>query len=305
MGTCKSLTEALMPRAVDVAELLSDRLPDAGLWTNYRKAEGLNGELKFDNLIEYHRPGFPKAKLVFRNPEMNDAKQVDRSEPVVLEANVDQRFRSHMVLSEPVTYSKTLSHTWGKTRTLDEQVKAGAEATVKAGLSGGAAGITATGEIGAKIYAEYLRRYGATETQSDTISDSFYFALTEDDLAQGPKVIDYEATRQLNREQRKISADCDYEHTVELIDETGAGVNPPRIQLVSNSWLDFQEVLQGFASAYTTWGDGRVTPRPFYEEFIHEPVRGERLRLLSAPADGSVQFTVEYDNVINQTIELL
>ena len=128
--------------------------------------------------------------------------------------------------------------------------------------------------------------------------------ITEEDVAVAPKVIDYEATREINREQRTITADCDYEHSVELLDETGAGVNPPRIQLVLPSWSEFRNVVQGFAAANTSF-NGRVFPTAFYSEFCHDPIRGERLEQISAPADGSVQFQVEYQNVLAQEIRLV
>ena len=119
-----SLVEALNPRACKVAETVTRRLPDAGLWSDYQASEGLIGELRLSDLLTFHRPGEPKAVLVFRNPQMVDQRQVKWDTPVVLESNVGQRFSAHILLDEPVTYRKTLSHTFGSARNLQEQIKA-------------------------------------------------------------------------------------------------------------------------------------------------------------------------------------
>ena len=312
MNKVISLVEALEPRAKRVAEELSRRLPDAGLWANYNASEGLVGELRLASLLTFHRPKIDKAVLVFRNPRMAGMRQVDWGEPIVLEANVASKFSSYMLLDQPIEYNKKISHTFSKTRTLDEQLKAGLEVALKAGVeagsSGGIHGITAKvyAEISAKMYAEYQRQWGSSTTQSRTVEDSFKMLVTPEGLNDGPIKINYEAERTLNVEQRTIRADCDYEHSVELIDETGAGENPPRIQLVCPSWAAFRNVAQGFAPMDYETGDERVLQRTaFYDEFIHNPLRGEALETISSPAKGAIELLVEYDNVLKQNIQIV
>ncbi len=313
-GQIISLVEALTPRACRTAELLAGRLPDAGLWAGYRAEEGLIAELRYAGHLDFRRRGAPKAVLVFRNAQMVGMRQVEWGEPVVLEANVGQRFSSHILLDQPVRYSKTLSHTFGSVRTLAEQVKAGLEATLKvggeAGTQGGIHGVTAKvyAELAVKLYGEYQRQWGGSESKSDTVSDQFERTVSPPELEDGPVRIDYVANRSLNREESTVRADCDYEHTVELIDETGAGERPPKIQLVCDSWGAFRQVVQGFAPRnYHVEIDGRQERRPtaFYDEFIHDPIRGEALQALSAPARGAIEFMVQYDNVIAQDIKVL
>ena len=309
-----SLVEALEPRACRVAEELSGRLSDPGLWRGYRASEGLTGELRLSSLLTFHRPGQPHAVLVFREPRMAGLRQVDWGDPVILEANVGQRFTSHILLDEPVTYRKTLSHTFAKTRSLLETVKAGLEVGLKvggeAGVSGGIHGVTAKvyAEITAKLSAEYSRQWGSSSSESDTVTDEFTRAVTADELRGGPVRIDYEAVRTLNREQRTIRADCDYEHSVELIDETGAGELPPKIQLVCPSWAEFRHVIQGFAPRHReVERDGRkeLVETAFYDEFIRSPVRGAELARLSAPAEGAIEILASYDNVLKQDIRIV
>ena len=311
-----SLVEALTPRASRVAELVASRIPDPGLWGGYRASQGLIGELRFSTLLTFHRPGQPHAVLVFRNPRMAGIRQIDWGEAVVLEENISQRFSSSILLNEPVGYRKQLSHTFSKTVSLLEQVKAGLEATLKVGgevgTQGGIHGVTAKvyAELTAKIYAEYQRQWGSSATESDTVTDEITRTVTPEELVDGPVSIDYEAARSLNREQRTIRATCDYEHTVELIDER-QGLRPegrPFLQEICDTWAEFREVVQGFAprNRERELEDGRKVPVPvgFYNEFIRNPVRGEALERLAKPADGAIEVVAEYDNVLKQSIRV-
>ena len=311
-----SLVEALTPRACKVAELVADRIPDPGLWRDYRAGEGLRGELRLSTLLTFHRPSQPHAVLVFRTPRMTGLRQVDWGEPVVLQANVGQRYNSHILLDQPVDYRKELSHTFAKTQSLIEQVKAGLEATLKVGgevgTQGGIHGVTAKvyAELTAKLYGEYQRQWGGSTTESDTVTDEFTRTVTAEELKGGPVRIDYEAVRTLNREERTIRADCDYEHSVELIDER-QGLKPdnrPFLQLVCESWGQFRNVLQGFAPRHREVerdGRRRLVETGFYDEFIHDPIRGPRLERLSAPAAGAIELLVRYDNVLKQDIRII
>ena len=303
-----SMVEALRPRACKVAELLASRVEDPGLWAGYKAEEGMVGELRLIDLLTWHRPGRPEAVLVFRNPQPTDVVQIERSDPVVLETNIVERYRVPMNVAEGATYEDFISQTFTKTRTLLEQLKAGLELGAKvggeAGVSGGIHGVTAKvyAELSAKLYAEYQRQWGESETESNTASRKV--------TVKGPAKLEYEAWRSVNREQRRIRADCDYDHSVELIDER-QGFQPdnrPYLQLVSDTWLSFLNVVQGFAPrSYEVERDGRKELRDtaFYQEFINQPVRGAALSVLAAPAEGAVEQVVEYDRVVDKDISII
>ena len=211
-----------------------------------------------------------------------------------------------MVLDKPVRYSESIEHEFSKVRTLWEQVTAGLEATLRVGgevgTQGGIHGVTAKAyaELTAKLYGEYQRHWGESTTETNRAS-----RRVEVD---GPIRIDYEAVRTLNREERTICADCDYDHSVELIDETGAGERPPRIQLVCESWGAFRQVVQGFAPRHhEVERDGRKELREtaFYDLFIRAPLRGAALDALAAPAKGAIELLVQYDRVLSQDVKVL
>ena len=321
MNKVISLVEALTPRARHVAEELAGRLPDAGLWSGYKAYEGLVGELQLADLLSFRRPREPHAVLVFRNPTMTGLKQVEWGDPNVLEANISQRSRAHILLDQPIVYDRTMQATFSETRTLQEQIKAGLEATIRvgveAGAQGGIHGITAKvyAEIALKLYGEYQRQWGSVKTWSDTVTDSFKRTVTKDDLKDGPITINYEGIRSMNREERTVRADCDYEHSVELLDER-QGIQPdnrPAIQLICPTWAAFRQVIQGFAPRDYKWEfeheDGTketfIERTAFYEEFIRAPLRGKELEAMSAPARGAIEMLIEYDNVLAQDIRIV
>ena len=299
----KSLVEALTPRACVVAELLASRLPEAGLWAGYKASEGLDGELRFDDLLSFQRPGQPRAVLVFRNPEIVDATDVDWGHAEVRRNN-KEIFGSKITLDKPLTYTETIRHQWSKTVSLMQQVTAGLEAGIKvgaeAGSQGGIHGITAKvyAEITAKITASYLRKWGEDSTETDTIERVV--------TIEGPATIEYEAIRSINSLARTIRTSCDYSHSVELIDER-MGIAPdnrPALQLVSGTWTEFKAVLQGFAPAnrQTEWGP---QPTAFYHEFIGNPLRGDAFDAVTKPIDAVVEIIAEYQRVVSQDIKII
>ena len=272
------------------------------------------GELRLADLLTFHRPREKHAVLVFRNPLMTGLRQVHWGDPVVLEAAIDQRVRSHITIGQPGELGHKLVAHFSQTRTLQEQIKAGLEAAIKAGVEagsqGGVHGITAKvyAELSLKLWAEYQRQWGEQTTRSNTEETTYTRKVTKDDLADGPIVVNYEGVRSTNKEQRPVRAAGDYEHSVELIDETGAGENPPRIQLICPSWAEFRQVVQGFAPRdrkIERDGHTHVEPTAFYEQFIGSPLRGAELDALSAPAEGAVELLVEYDNVLAQDIKII
>ena len=291
MATTISLVDALRPRACLVAEAIASRLPDPGVWRDYKATEGLNGQLTTDTLLVYFRPGVADTALVFRNPTMVDIKQVDWGEPRIIASNVSERFSSHIDIAAGVHYEDTISHTFTKSRTLLEQAKVGAELAVKvaAGAEGGLAGIKANVEVSAKISAEYSRQWGEQDGTSDTTS-----RLVSVD---GPRKLVYEATRSLNKEQRRIRAKTDFEHTVQLTDER-QGIQPdgrPFYLIQAASWAEFLLTVRGFSAA----------DKEFYHEFINNPITGAAYDALAAPSAGEIEFLVEYDNVLAQDIRVV
>ena len=295
-----SITEALHTRARNVAALLASRLGEPGLWQGYTADEPLVGELRLDTLLTYHRRHDPMAVIVFRTPVFADLGEIDWGEPVIIESNVDERYTSHIVIEKPVDYRETVSHTFAATRSLQQQAAVGLEVAVGAevGTQGGIHGVTAKVNISAKVSAQYQRTWGETASRSDT--------ATRELSGRGPIRIDYEAVRTKNTEQRRVRSRADFEHSVELIDERQgiAPDNRPFMQHVVPTWAQFLATVQGFAPAESI-KDGQPRRNAFYDEFVHDPLRGDPFLRLSEPSSQVVEALVEYDNVLRQEIKIL
>lgn len=283
-----NLRDAILPRACAFAEAIASRLPDAGLWTGYTAAEGLDGELRFENQLNYWRKGQPHAVLVFVDPVMHDLKDVDWGEESVVERNVVERDTEHLEVKAGAVFDDTVTHTFSKTRSLLEAAKVGMEAAVKASANASYAGVSGGVEVSAKVMAEYSRQWGGEETETDTVSRHFKI--------EGPWTGVYEAVRSLNKTQRLMSARTDFDFgRVGFIDETGAGVNPPRIYMNWRSWSEVLAVGMGIAPA----------DRTMYREFMRQELSADELAALSAPSAEVVSSLVEYDHVVDRDIRIV
>ena len=282
-----SLFDANQKKAQMLAASIVARLPDAGLWTGYCADEPLVGELRFANQLNYWRRDYPHAVLVFYDPVMHDIKEVDWGEETIIQAAVQERYVTHVSESKPVEYMETVSHTFSKTRSLLEAAKIGAELAIKASASAEYAGVKGGLEVSAKITAEYSRQWGEQSTESDTITRQMKVPANTS--------LTFEAIRSLNKTQREISARTDFEFGgIKFIDETGAGVNPPRIMFGWQSWMEFLAIGQGVASA----------DKALYRNFMEHRLTDSELSVLTAPSDELVTWLAEYDNVIESDIRI-
>lgn len=293
-----SLFEANRHRAQLIAAHCVERMPFVGLWGGYTYDEDLVGELTFSNLITYWRKSSPMAKLVMWEPKISDIKEVDWGEEKILESNVIERYSDEIIFDKEIDYEEELSYTFSETRTLLEQAKVGAEAAIRGLVSGSYSGVKAELEVSAKITSEYSRQWGKSVEVDNTVK--------QDIKIKGPITIKYEAERSIDKLQRHVIAKTDFEYSIGMIDETGAGVNPPRIDLEWRSWQEFLALVKGEAPrsyVINRGGHDIEKENPLYHEFLNNPLSKKELKRLEKSSKGKVSFLVEYDNVVHQHIK--
>lgn len=290
-----SLVEANQQRAQLAAHYIVQRLDQPGEWSGFTKDEPLVGELRFEDFLAYHRKDHPRALIIFDKLQMYNVIKVDRGDPIVIERNVIERYQESVTIDKPVTYTGTLTYTFGETQTLSQQVKVGAEASVKV-TAGVDMVAKVTAEVAVKIYAEYLRAWGESSTWSNTVERKI--------TVNGPCVVDYEAYRAKSKIQRQIEAHTDFTHGIRLIDETGAQGETPPFVSEGWGWQEFLEVTQGRAPKYRETDYGRVETA-MYGAFMARQLNDEQYEELKAPSDGLVSFLVNYDEVVEQDIKIL
>ena len=292
-----SLVSVNRKRAQLLAELMSKRLDNPFDWAGYRRDEELIGELRFADMLVYRRKQFPNAVLIFRQPQMVNIVDVDWGDPIVIESHVSERVVKTLRIKEGVHYSDGLTHTFSTTRSLEEQAKVGAELAMRAAIEGEYSGVKASFEVSAKITAEYSRRWGSSTTQTDTVHTDF--------TTEGPIEIRYEAVRSLDKVRRHIKANTDFDYSaIELQDFLGAGALPPRLQEFWAGMTELRSVMKGEAPANRMVNDV-MQPTSLYAAFIANPLMPAEEMGLDLPTEGIVEFDVEYDNVNNQTIDIL
>ena len=286
-----SIVQANRVRASHVASSIVQRLEFAGLWAGYSPIEHLEGELRESpngDFITYWRRESPLAKLVFWNPVMCDIKEVDWGKEDVVQQDVIEREEYKVDNPTEVEVEHKASHTFSKTRSLLEAAKLGAELAIKASASAKYAVVEGSVEVSAKITAEYDRQWGEQQTNTDTVEDLLKIPANTS--------IQYEAIRSLDKTQRKISAKTDFSFSrISLIDETGAGVNPPRIDIEWASWTEFLAVAQGIAPA----------DKMMYHQFMDNPLTEDEFEVLKLPSDEIISYVADYDHVVNEDIRLI
>ena len=268
-----------------------EKIGRAGIWTGWTPAEGLEGMLVQDNLIRYQRPGTGDpnyAVVFFGNPKMCDIKNVDFGEEIVVKSDVTERYSDVIDNTTAVEYDEEITHTFSKTRSLLQQAKIGVELSVKTSVGASYSGVNASVDVSAKIAAEYSRQWGEESNTTDTIKRTI--------RVPGNTSIHYEATRSIDKTQRKIKATTDFEHDCTIVsgpNNPGNG-NRPMLELEWGSWSEFIEIAKGFAAA----------DKAGYDIFKQFPLSESEIAELENPTQNTVEFVVDYDCVQHQSIRI-
>ena len=283
-----SLIDANKTRAIRIAQEISKRLPVISYWKGYTSSEGLYGELVKDNVLLYNRPehrgGGRDALLHFVDPVLTEVKEIDWGEPIKVESDVQERYTDVIKNSSGASYDEKVSHTFSKTRSFSEGVKIGAELAIKTSVAAEYSGVKAGVEVSAKLTAEYNKQWGEENTTTDTIERDLHVPAHTD--------VHFEAIRSIDKEQRYITAKCDFDYRIMFISAPG---DPPIVDLEWGSLAEFIAVGCGLASR----------EHAGYDLFIRNPLTDDAIQKIKEPSDRSVSWLAKYDNVTSQQINIL
>ena len=292
----QSLIEANLERATIIAEVCArraERAGKSGAWHGYQRSEGLIGVLVQDKLMRYARPGHDNhdpnsdfATIFFGDPTPTEIERLDWGEEVPVEKDVVERYKSSITKIKGVEYDDKITHTFAKTKSLQEAFKLGAEIAIKAGFS--YSGVSA--EVSAKLTAEYSRQWGESTTQTDTVERTLILpADFEGD-------VDYEAVRSIDKVQREVKAIGSMEYNISFV--SGPVIPPANHPYYKYDWLSLKEFIgvgRGFAS----------TEHAMYHEFINYLLTPGEVYELHESGRQSVEFMLDYDKVNSQEIKIL
>lgn len=287
-----SLTEALHDRMALVAQAMAERVAEPGAWAGYRATEKLVGtytkpsSLGGAPTVSYHRKDYPDATVTLGFLEMTDMKEISKGAISVIEDNIEERRRYDVSLKHAIKSSRKVEHTFERTESFSEayseSIKKAWEAGGKASLSAEYAGIKGAvevfGKYGEEASSSSSRQHGTSETTRDTISETFEF--------EGPIEFVVEAYRSRQREQRVVQAQCDFDGKVYWT--TG-----------SSAW-EFTTFFTQFLPIAKRIADDGIYG---YKEFMDKPLSDEEIDALSRPSDKIVEFVVQYDNVLTESLK--
>ena len=280
----ESLPDALRSKVQWLAHFVAYRHPRPGAWYRFSPSihNYLRGELQPDNSILYQSTAHSGAMLVLSDLRLDDLADFDWGSETKLRSDVQERYTEILNISEGVTYDDTVSHTFSKTKSLQEQAKVGAELALKsyAEVGGAAMGAKAGAEATAKVSAEYGRQWGESETHSDTISRHVNIV--------GPWQGVYEAVRSVDKMRRTIRTRAVFEAAISI--RSGN-----RVLCEWKSFAEFLAVAQGLAP----------NDRSLYREFMGNKLTPTEIRAMHSYKPPLVEWTVDYDNVLFQRIDVI
>ena len=285
-----NLVEANRFRAQQIAGVIVPRFGAYGLigwnpfgWAGYKPDERLEGALEDADTLRYWRASDPKAQLHMGFLTMVDIKEEERSEPTIIQSNVEERFQDVIDFEKPVHYKETIRHKFSKTISEAESAKAAWEVAAKAALSIEYAGIKGSLEVTGKYGEELARSIAESSTTEDEVTKEVEF--------EGPIQFTYEAYRSLDRVQRTIRARCDFDFKLyfQYADPQGFAME----------WQSFRgefiPVVKRIAPE-STWG---------YNPFMDRPVSDEDIAKLLVAPDSIIEFLTPYDRINRRHINVL
>lgn len=279
-----SLVEANLQRAKLIAEVLAPRIPEASHpWKGYTANEPLDGVLEKVNEISYRRRTNPGAFLYMGFLTMRDIQEEHRSTPTILKNN-PETYEFDVDFKQPIHYKETVEHQWAKTTSFAEAAKKAWEVAAKASLSIKYAGIGASLEVSGKYGEELSRSSSGSSSESDRVQKELEFT--------GPVKFRLKAERSVNRESVLIRARTDFEF---------------KLYFNTYEWFQYHGVfipaVKGLAPRYPEGSIFASSSPSTYQMFHDHPVPDAIVEELMKPSGMSVEFVVEYDNVVTQSLE--
>ena len=285
------LIEALEPRARLCAEILGNRLPDSGQFKGYTRDEPLKGVLVRANTIEWNREHYSPdhAGMTFG---FLSARGIN-SEPVgtdrVIASNVIERKEDLIVFKKAIEYEETISHTFSRTRTVEEATEEAWEVSAKASLTLAYGGVTGLLEAAAKYGQKLNRKTTDTETVQDTVTKRIKVV--------GPVEIRWVAERSTDTLLREYDAVPDLDFKLYFVTDNSAW-----------EWASFADVFIAAANGEAPVDQSYsifASSSPSHDVFEQHPVPESDIIELRKPLAKPVRFSAEYQTINRQSIKAL
>ena len=294
-----SLDNALKRRAQLILQAIADRsTPKSNPYIGdhfkgYKSDEELVGELSkldepFNTLFcnykrkkDVNNPSQPT--LHFYDFKMVSVEELKRSEPYILQDNIEEKHLYHIDLPAGITHSETIEHEFQKTVSFSEAAQRAWELAAKTSLALEFSAVKASVEISGKYGEQYNQSHSESTTQTDKRSETFSYT--------GPITADIQAYRSRRKEKVLVDAVCNFDFSISL----DPGGNWPGIIFWKSFRTDFLPTIRR-----TNTNDVM-----YYHEFMNNPMSDEEIEEIEKASDKIVEFPVIYDEVITESLEPL
>lgn len=264
----------------------------ASPWYHFTSTTGLVGEQVDDTTIVYKRfkggTSYANAvvddgaQVVLRNLQLADGMDVQLGPLVTISSDKVERFEDVIDIDEGTTLDRTISHTFAKLHSFQEQNNVAMTAAIEAVAgwkSGEAGGFEGSVKVSLAVNVAHNKQTTDTETETDMVSVVAHIV--------GPWRGKYIATRSTDRVSQTITTRPSFEHQVEVW-ESGRKV------FEWNSFDELKSVLMGEAP----------TNRDLARQFLNNPISGSEFRSIEHYLLPEIRWAVVYDSFNRSDIRL-
>ena len=304
-----ALVEILRPRAQAIAEGLSRGMWAwgaggyyGGSWRSYSRGEQLVGALMAEDVVMYHRPGYPQAKLWLINIRAKGIVNVEFGEDNVVQDDVLEKEHDHYKVPSAVVLTTTIEHTFDHLTTREDDYKQQLEVAFKESLRFGGEKSKIGGGLEAMqdLITAFEQKYGSQEDSKDVARRTVSVA--------GPKVIDYVAIRRSEKVEQPVSVNADLSCQVNIDDETQVstrgqtwwevlgGKQPPTTNRVHLVWDSVDTLISIFK------GQAPVT-LPLSPEFTRKPLDPAIVAIIEQKPEHA-NWVNRFSNVLDTDIDI-
>jgi len=275
------IDQALHRRMRLIAQAMAERV-SPGPWAGYRADELLvtryerPSSLGGAPTVSAHRANNREASISIGFLQMVDIQEERVSDRQVTRDGIQERHRFDVGFKHAIHYREELVHEFERTVSFSQAAKQAWEVAAKASLSVEYAGIKGAVEVSGKYGQELEQRASQSTTERDRVTKLLEFT--------GPAEFKLEAFRSRNRERRVVTARADFDGKIYFRTDGQWEFTTFRTQFLPVARRTASDDIYG------------------YEQFRAKPLSDAELDALEAPADSLIEFPVEYDEVLTQTL---
>ena len=257
-------------------------------WNGWNWWNGLTPEYQDYKTLVYHLPGH-KGYVKLSGLTLNDM-DATFTAPKVVKGGIMDVTRQEIHIPDGVHVQRTLSHTFSKVHSIQEQFSIASETGIE-GQAGG--NLESHVNIAEKLSLAYQKQWGDTTTTSDT--ETYELGVV------GPKDLVAISERATSKMAQTIIAKPDYECAVAF----GGFYEDNPNELKFDTWARLCEFLRGLSpDSIGQWDTKYFGIQKYAPNARANPTPEDFMVGIDTPGDGTIEYVAHYDSVDDQSIRV-